>query len=55
MPWDVKFTGKAKKQTGKLPNEVRESLFALVLEIEKIGPARTPWSNYGIIKGKKDC
>ena len=55
MPWDVKFTGKAKKQTGKLPNEVLESLFALVLEIEKIGPARTSWPNYGKIKGKKDC
>ena len=55
MSWDVRFTGRAKKQTGKLPNEVRESLFALVLEIEKIGPARTYWPNYGKIKGMKDC
>ncbi len=55
MSWDIKFTGKAKKQAKNLPVEVQESLFALVLEIEKIGPGRTSWPNYGKIKGKKDC
>jgi len=55
MSWDVKFTGKAEKQARNLPTKVRENLFALVLEIEKIGPARTSWPNYGKIKGKKDC
>lgn len=55
MLWNIQFTGKAKKQTEKLPIEVKESLFALILEIEKIGPVRTSWPNYGKIKGKKDC
>jgi len=55
VPWNIQFTGKAKKQTKKLPIEVKESLFALILEIEKIGPVRTSWPNYGKIKGKKDC
>jgi len=55
MSWDIKFTGKAKKQAKNLPFKVQESLFALVLEIEKIGPVRTSWPNYGKIKGKKDC
>jgi len=55
MSWNVKFTGKAKKQARNLPAKVRENLFALVLEIEKISPVRTSWPNYGKIKGKKDC
>ncbi len=55
MLWDVKFTGKTRKQARNLPAQVRERLFALVLEIEKIGPARTSWPNFGKIKGKKDC
>lgn len=55
MSWNIQFTGKAKKQIKNLPIEVKESLFALILEIEKIGPVRTSWPNYGKIKGKKDC
>jgi mRNA-degrading endonuclease RelE of RelBE toxin-antitoxin system len=55
MSWDVKFTSRAKKQARNLTTEVGESLFALVLEIEKLGPVRTAWPNYGKIKGKKDC
>ncbi len=55
MVWNVRFTSKAEKQAKKLPPKVRESLFALVLEIRKLGPTRTIWHNYGKIKGKKDC
>jgi len=55
MSWDVKFTSKAKKQSKALPIEVQERLFALVLEIKKLGPTRTGWPNYGRIKSKKDC
>lgn len=38
MTWTVEFTGKAKKQTDKLPGKVREVLFQLVLEIGTAGP-----------------
>jgi mRNA-degrading endonuclease RelE of RelBE toxin-antitoxin system len=55
MVWNVRFTSKAEKQAKKLPPKVRESLFALVLEIRKLGPTRTIWHNYGKIKDKKDC
>jgi mRNA-degrading endonuclease RelE of RelBE toxin-antitoxin system len=55
MSWDVSFTSRAEKQARNLPPDVREILFALVLEITKLGPTRTFWPNYGNIKGKKDC
>jgi mRNA-degrading endonuclease RelE of RelBE toxin-antitoxin system len=55
MTWEVKFTSRAEKQARNLPPDVREILFALVLEITKLGPTRTVWSNYSKIKGKKDC
>ena len=55
MVWDVRFTSKAKKQAKNLPPKVRESLFALVLEMKQLGPARNTWHNYGTIKGKKHC
>lgn len=55
MSWDVKFTSKAEKQAKNVPPKVRESLFALVLEIRKLGPTRTTWHNYGKIRSKKDC
>ena len=46
MKWTVEFTGKAKKQTGKLPVRVREALFQLVRDIEAAGPIRGDWPNY---------
>lgn len=46
MTWTVEFTGKAKKQTSKLPARVREVLFQLALEIEAAGPVRGNWPNY---------
>jgi hypothetical protein len=42
MIWNVKFRNRAKKQAGNLPIEVQERLFALVLEMKKLGPTRTP-------------
>ncbi len=53
--WNVKFTSKAKRQVKNLPREIRERLFALVLEIRKLGPTRATWHNYGRIKGHRDC
>ena len=55
MFWNVEFRNRAKKQAGDLPIEVQEMLFALVLEIKKLGPTRTIWPNYGKIRGKRDC
>ena len=55
MFWSVEFKKKAKKQARDIPVEIQERLFALVLEIRSLGPARSAWPNYGKIKGKKDC
>ena len=55
MPWYVKFTSRAKRQVKNLPREIEERLFALVLEIRKLGPTRTTWHNYRRIKGHKGC
>ena len=55
MPLDVKFTGRCTKQAKYLFPEIRDRLYALVLEIQKLGPSRTNWPNYGKLRGKKDC
>ena len=55
MLWNVKFTSKAKRQVKNLPREISEIIFALVLEISKLGPTRATWHNYGRIKGHRDC
>lgn len=51
MDWTVVFTGKAKKQTDKLPRRVREILFQLAREIEAGGPVRGDWPNYSKLTG----
>jgi len=47
MPWIVTSKKTVKKQIKKLPIAVKESLFALLLEIEKQGPMRGNYPNYG--------
>ena len=53
MIWTVEFTGKAKKQTDKLPLRVREALFQLVREIQSDGPVRGDWPNYSKLSGNR--
>ena len=44
------------RQVRKLPLSVKESLYALLLEIEKGGPARGNWANYGkLAKNRQHC
>jgi mRNA-degrading endonuclease RelE of RelBE toxin-antitoxin system len=52
--WQVKFTGKARKQKEKLPAAIALALFALRRELEAEGPERRNWPHYGLIIGKKD-
>jgi mRNA-degrading endonuclease RelE of RelBE toxin-antitoxin system len=53
MKWSVEFTGKAKKQTDKLPVRIREVLFLLVQEIATAGPVRGDWPNYSKLSGDR--
>jgi len=54
VPWKVSFSAKAAKQAKKLPQEMRDRLFALQLEMEQTGPEQTTWRNYGLIVNAKD-
>ena len=49
MNWAVVSKKKVKKQVAKLPVGIKERLFALLLEMEKAGPVRGNWPNYGKI------
>ena len=45
--WDVSLKRCVSKELKNLPQGVRESLLALVREIEIYGPVRGNWPNYG--------
>lgn len=55
MSWTVKISRKIQKQIEKLPLSPRRRLNFLVAEIEKYGPVRDSWANYGRIRGQNDC
>lgn len=46
MVWTVRVKKRAEKQAKRLPKSIQESLFSLMLEIEKAGPVRGNWPNY---------
>jgi mRNA-degrading endonuclease RelE of RelBE toxin-antitoxin system len=48
--WDVVYSNRAGKAAKKLPKKVKVLLDALALQIEKEGPYRQDWSNYGPLK-----
>lgn len=54
MKWTVLFTGKAKRQKGKLPQKYQDALDALRRDIEINGPVAANWPHYGKLKGKPD-
>ncbi|MDR3211586.1 MAG: hypothetical protein LBU79_06700 [Planctomycetota bacterium] len=41
--WSVAFTGKARKQKGKLPKAIASTLDLLTEELEQEGPERLNW------------
>ena len=47
MPWMVTLSRKADKQKSKLPANVQAALVFLVHEINRGGPVRGDWPNYG--------
>lgn len=46
MKWQVKFTSKAAKQAGKLPQRERDLLALLVTDLRLRGPVVPDWRNY---------
>jgi len=56
MRWTILSSKKLQKQIAKLPQSVKASLFVLLLEIEKCGPVRGNWPNYGKLeKNRHHC
>ncbi|MDP3028617.1 MAG: cytotoxic translational repressor of toxin-antitoxin stability system [Deltaproteobacteria bacterium] len=53
MKWTVTISREAGKQIAKLPQMVRDSLIALIKEIEVNGPVRGNWPNYGALTGSR--
>ena len=56
MAWTVIARKKVAKQVKNLPPAVRDTLFTLLLEIEREGPVRGNWPNYGKLgRGRHHC
>ncbi|MEW6263333.1 MAG: cytotoxic translational repressor of toxin-antitoxin stability system [Thermodesulfobacteriota bacterium] len=56
MDWTVRFRPKAAKQTGKLPDRIKNVLRLLVEDIEEKGPVQGGWPNYGkLTEGRHHC
>jgi mRNA-degrading endonuclease RelE of RelBE toxin-antitoxin system len=56
MIWTVKMSRSAEKQKAKLSKPVQQILFALIRDIETVGPVRGDWPNYGkLAEGKHHC
>lgn len=54
--WDVEFTKKASKQAQKLPKRERDTLVALVADLQVNGPVLPDWPNYSKLgKGQYHC
>ncbi len=55
--WQVEISKKIVRQIKRLPNKaVKESLFALLRDIELHGPVRGDWPNYGKLdKDRHHC
>ncbi len=50
MVWCVTFSNRAGKAAKNLPKNIKVLLDTLALEIEKEGPYRDDWPNYGPLK-----
>ncbi len=56
MNWTVFSNKRAQKQAAKLPIKIRKILARLLMEMEKDGPYRNNWQNYGALsKNRFHC
>jgi mRNA-degrading endonuclease RelE of RelBE toxin-antitoxin system len=51
--WEVTYSPKAKRGYEKLNEDYQAVMYLLYSEIEKEGPYRTNWPNYGKLTGQK--
>ena len=55
MVWTVQFTGTAKKQARKLPENAYDSFKLLIKDLQIFGPVLSKWPNFGKIADKSQC
>ncbi len=53
MSWIVRVHRRVRKQLSKLPDNVKEALEALVVDLSDGGPVRGDWPNYSKLSGGK--
>ena len=46
MTYAVKYKRNVEKQVNKLPNKIKQKFFALIADLEDMGPERHNWPNY---------
>lgn len=54
MSFEVRYKKKVEKQINKLPRKMKQRLFALINDLQDMGPVRRNWPNYselGKLKG----
>ncbi|MCR5814190.1 MAG: cytotoxic translational repressor of toxin-antitoxin stability system [Desulfovibrio sp.] len=50
--WTVGISAKVQKQVDKLPSDIANAFYFLLIELKKLGPIRASWPHYGKLKGK---
>ena len=51
--WEVRFSHRAAKQKGRLPQSVQDSLLALATDLELSGPMQPSWRNFSKMRNKR--
>ena len=51
--WEVRFSHKAAKQKGKLPQAIHDSLLGLATHMELSGPMQPSWRNFSKMRNKR--
>lgn len=52
-PWTVNVGKRVEKQIENLPSDIKKIFVTLLAELEKYGPVRGAWPNYGKLDKKR--
>ena len=53
MNFQVRYKRTVEKQINKLPKKIKQRLFALISDLEDMGPVRRNWPNYSKLGKQK--
>ena len=52
--WSVGISAKVQKQVDKLPPNIADAFYFLLIELRELGPIRAGWPHYGKLKGNNN-